>query len=430
MDIPKSFTAIAEWMACLYYVILFWKFAKRKEAVIRLLISLFLLFAIQLFCGTVSNMLWILGMAMAVFLMYTNIKGSLGLTVREGICATARAFLHAEFIAALEWQVYSFYFPVESPYRIIFMLTSYVLYFLLAALIERKVMPGEIDKSLLSADSQFTLLVGTLAALFFAMSNLSYVYVGTTPFTGQDAREIFNVRMLFDFSGVVVLFAVNILKMERTYSSEMAAIRAVLQNQYVQYRYSQENIDIINRKYHDLKHQLQIIRMEEKSEQRDKYIDEIERGLQGYAADHKTGNAVLDTILTEKSLLCQKYDITMITIVDGALLNHIYVMDLCTIFGNALSNAIECEVQVSEKEKKLIRVQVTKKNQFISILIENHFEGTLKLKDGLPQTTKEDFENHGYGMKSIKYSVEKYGGHMQVLQQDEWFKLQIILPIK
>jgi hypothetical protein len=51
------------------------------------------------------------------------------LTVREGICATARAFLHAEFIAALEWQVYSFYFPVESPYRIIFMLTSYVLYF-------------------------------------------------------------------------------------------------------------------------------------------------------------------------------------------------------------------------------------------------------------------------------------------------------------
>jgi hypothetical protein len=291
-------------------------------------------------------------------------------------------------------------------------------------------MPGEIDKSLLSADSQFTLLVGTLAALFFAMSNLSYVYVGTTPFTGQDAREIFNVRMLFDFSGVVVLFAVNILKMERTYSSEMAAIRAVLQNQYVQYRYSQENIDIINRKYHDLKHQLQIIRMEEKSEQRDKYIDEIERGLQGYAADHKTGNAVLDTILTEKSLLCQKYDITMITIVDGALLNHIYVMDLCTIFGNALSNAIECEVQVSEKEKKLIRVQVTKKNQFISILIENHFEGTLKLKDGLPQTTKEDFENHGYGMKSIKYSVEKYGGHMQVLQQDEWFKLQIILPIK
>jgi sensor histidine kinase regulating citrate/malate metabolism len=161
-----------------------------------------------------------------------------------------------------------------------------------------------------------------------------------------------------------------------------------------------------------------------------KYIDEIERGLQGYAADHKTGNAVLDTILTEKSLLCQKYDITMITIVDGALLNHIYVMDLCTIFGNALSNAIECEVQVSEKEKKLIRVQVTKKNQFISILIENHFEGTLKLKDGLPQTTKEDFENHGYGMKSIKYSVEKYGGHMQVLQQDEWFKLQIILPIK
>jgi hypothetical protein len=395
MDIPKSFTAIAEWMACLYYVILFWKFAKRKEAVIRLLISLFLLFAIQLFCGTVSNMLWILGMAVAgIFDVYQYQRFTWVNCPGRNLCNSA-CILHAEFIAALEWQVYSFYFPVESPYRIIFMLTSYVLYFLLAALIERKVMPGEIDKSLLSADSQFTLLVGTLAALFFAMSNLSYVYVGTTPFTGQDAREIFNVRMLFDFSGVVVLFAVNILKMERTYSSEMAAIRAVLQNQYVQYRYSQENIDIINRKYHDLKHQLQIIRMEEKSEQRDKYIDEIERGLQGYAADHKTGNAVLDTILTEKSLLCQKYDITMITIVDGALLNHIYVMDLCTIFGNALSNAIECEVQVSEKEKKLIRVQVTKKNQFISILIENHFEGTLKLKDGLPQTTKEDFENHG-----------------------------------
>ena len=64
----------------------------------------------------------------------------------------------------------------------------------------------------------------------------------------------------------------------------------------------------------------------------------------------KTGNGVLDTLLTNASLKCSRHDITFTCVADGSLLNDLYVMDICTILGNALDNAIECEVLIEDKE--------------------------------------------------------------------------------
>lgn len=41
------------------------------------------------------------------------------------------------------------------------------------------------------------------------------------------------------------------------------------------------------------------------------------------------------------------------------MLKDMYVMDICTIFGNALDNAVECEMQIENKEKRLIHVTVS-----------------------------------------------------------------------
>ena len=173
---------------------------------------------------------------------------------------------------------------------------------------------------------------------------------------------------------------------------------------------------------------MQIIRNESNIEKKNEYIDEIEAGIRKYEAENKTGNPVLDTILTSKSNLCLKHDIQLVAIADGQLLKDIHVMDICTIFGNALDNAIEYELQIPDKEKRIIHLMVSKKNSFIIILVENYCEEKV-LKEGEQlTTTKGNKQYHGYGIKSIKYSIEKYGGFVNITNENNWFRVDMIIP--
>ena len=103
-------------------------------------------------------------------------------------------------------------------------------------------------------------------------------------------------------------------------------------------------------------------------------------------------------------------------------------MDICTIFGNALDNAIEYEEKIKDKKKRLIRVAVYSQNRFIMIRVENYCEVRLAEEDSLPETTKKNKEYHGYGLKSIRTTAEKYGGSMTVRTKDDWFYLRVLIP--
>ena len=64
-------------------------------------------------------------------------------------------------------------------------------------------------------------------------------------------------------------------------------------------------------------------------------------------------------------------------------------LDICSIFGNALDNAIECVEKFEEKDKRIIRLQVFAQNQFLIICLENYCDNhNLQLEEGLPGTTR------------------------------------------
>ena len=95
------------------------------------------------------------------------------------------------------------------------------------------------------------------------------------------------------------------------------------------YRIAKENIDIINRKCHDLKHQIAALRDMCTKEEREKYIEEIQDSIQIYEAMVKTGNDVLDTILTEKSLACKENDIVVSCVADGKRSGVFCILSIC-----------------------------------------------------------------------------------------------------
>ena len=258
-------------------------------------------------------------------------------------------------------------------------------------------------------------------------SNLSFVYPNT-PFSSGYFYEAFKLRTLINCGGMITLFAFQLHKKEILVAAELSAIHSVLRNQYDKYIQYQERIEMINIKYHDLKHQIIGLRAEKDENKREMWLKCMESEIDSYKNINNTGNKVLDAILDGKLTEAKKHGIEFTYVANGKLLDFMHVTDICTIFGNALDNAIEAEVMQPLKNKRLIHLSVSEKRQFILIRIENCCSQNIVILDGVMKTTKVDVHNHGYGIKSIRYSVEKYGGVMTISSNNNWFILNIMIP--
>ena len=240
--------------------------------------------------------------------------------------------------------------------------------------------------------------------------------------------DIFYIRTLVDLTGVILLYAYKGRICEMNAQKELNSINSVLKEQYDKYRGYQSGFDMINIKYHDLKHQIAGLRAEMTEEKREEWISRMEEELENFKPEMQTGNTVLDTLIAGKQLECRKVGIKLTCVADGALLDFIHVADLCSIFGNAMDNAIEATSFVHDEKKRLIHMSVSSQRNFVLIRFANYIEETPEINDNFPQTTKQDKQNHGFGIKSINYTVKKYKGHAQYELKENWFELSILLP--
>lgn len=426
-EIPRLYTALAEWLACIVYILPLKKQLKFRGL---LLFSGGFLLVQSLFLTLTKDLpiyFWIPCMIAAIGIMFYFIYTSCNISLKEAGYFSVRAFVAAEFIASLEWQVHVFIWQEkEAPVwqEALLLLFTYGAAFFIIWLLEKRHIPEDGRLNIRHRELWSTVFIG---AAVFGISNLSFVNM-QTPFSGQYAQEILNIRTLVDLGGFAILYAYHIQRNELRTRHELKAVQNILHQQYAQYQQSKESIELINIKYHDLKNQIIAVRAEKDDEKRNAYLKKMEDEIKLFEAQNKTGNHVLDTLLASKNMYCIKHGITLTCVADGSLLNEIDVIDICTIFGNALDNAIEYEQRIEETEKRLIHVSVFAQKGFTMIRFENYFEGVLELDGDLPVTTKTDTFNHGYGLKSIRYSVEKYGGVVSIGQQENWFELKILIP--
>ncbi|MBQ8280294.1 MAG: sensor histidine kinase [Roseburia sp.] len=227
---------------------------------------------------------------------------------------------------------------------------------------------------------------------------------------------------------IVILYLQNELFKKSAMRQELAVMNMLWKKEQEQYELSKENIALINQKCHDLKHQIRAIRYMNK-EEIDAYLEEIEESVEIYESMVKTGNEVLDTILTEKSLYCRERGITVSCVADGSQMEFINTIDLYAILGNALDNAIEAVEKFNHQEKRQIDVMIYRQQQFLVINIINPSKEKLVYDEELPRTTKSDRFHHGFGLKSIQYMVKKYDGHLNISEEDGCFSLKILMPI-
>ena len=203
----------------------------------------------------------------------------------------------------------------------------------------------------------------------------------------------------------------------------------LLKQEQEQHDMSRETADIINRKCHDLKHQISALRHMSDAD-RESNITELERSVMLYENFIQSGNRNVDLILAEKNLMAEGKSIKLMCMVDGEKLNFLKTEDLYSILGNALDNAIESSEKEMDPEKRIIEVHIFQSGIFISIHISNPCAERPDFVDGLPVTTKQDKDYHGFGMRSMRYIVEHYDGALTASWEDGVYILDILFPRK
>lgn len=224
---------------------------------------------------------------------------------------------------------------------------------------------------------------------------------------------------------LMVLFLLfNILNIKQL-KTELTITSQLLNKAEEQYKQNKENVDLINIKCHDLKHQIRSFG--NKANISNETVKELENIINIYDSNIKTNNDALDLILTEKSLLCQKKNINLKCFADCSKLNFITEADLYSLFGNMIDNAIEAVTKIEDVNKRSISLIVRNALSCTSIFISNYFEGKIILdNNGMPKTTKLNNGYHGYGLKSIKLIVDKYNGDFKIDIKDNIFMIQIL----
>ena len=105
-------------------------------------------------------------------------------------------------------------------------------------------------------------------------------------------------------------------------------------------------------------------------------------------------------------------------------------VDLYALLGNALDNAMESVRHLEDPLAKTISLSLFKRSGIAVLQIENCYEGVIRMKDGLPATSKtSEVGWHGFGMKSMQGTAEKYGGVMDIRTDNGVFLLRITLPL-
>ena len=426
-EIPRIYTALAEILSCLIMATsVKYRVSKRRLAEITAFFAVFQS-VFMIVTDGLTSVRWILCMLCAFFLMGIYLKWTVQDNWETTVFLTCCAFIIAEFAAAFGWQLALFFVYERSGAGIhfFFMMAVYAVVFSAIRYMTHRTINAKRRLQIVRTDM---ITMCMTAAFVFLMSNLGYVDV-PTPFTTTETRGIMIIRTLVDFCGTMLIFIYLQQKKILLAQMETQQMENLLQRQYQQYEQSKESIDLINMKYHDLKHQLQVLRQEADQERQIAYIDQMTQELHNYEAQNKTGNKVADIILTGKSMLCEKERIELNSVVDGKELEFLEPMDLCSLLGNALDNAIECEKQIESTEKRLIYVAISRQKNFLLLRFENYMEQAPNMKDGWPVTQKKDKTLHGYGLKSVRYIVKKYQGSAVVDLREHWFELKILIPI-
>ena len=158
------------------------------------------------------------------------------------------------------------------------------------------------------------------------------------------------------------------------------------------------------------------------------HIKDLLGNISSLSPQYVTGDEMLDIIISMKADRMNELNIrfSLDGVADGGL--NIKPMDMCSIFANALDNAIEAAASVDDPE---ISFSIKRTDKFFVIRITNSTSGKVdveKLLDSSGYTSKSDKKHHGFGLMNVRRTVEDCNGMLKASSEENSFTLSVMLP--
>lgn len=199
-----------------------------------------------------------------------------------------------------------------------------------------------------------------------------------------------------------------------------------LRQQFSYYQKKQRDEERVRSLYHDMKNHLLILRQQEPSPRTEQMIQSLLQEAAVYEDYVHTGNEILDIILKEKAGLARDKQIDFSVAVSLSGITFIDPLDISTIFGNAIDNAIEASERLP-LHKRAILLKAGRIHNFLSVLVENNCSREPPLRQS--NAPAEDDFFHGFGLSNMTDAAEKYGGQLVTRNENGKFTLKILIPI-
>ncbi|MBR1816398.1 MAG: sensor histidine kinase [Lachnospiraceae bacterium] len=225
----------------------------------------------------------------------------------------------------------------------------------------------------------------------------------------------------------VFYFIMEIAKKNRILKeNELISLQS--QNQLALYKKVQEDNERQKRMSHEYKNQIEsmwaLLEAGNISELKE-YMTKLTGNIRNDMDYINTNNAVVNAVINNKYQEAVKKNIVFIFSINDLSTISLKPDDIVTIFANLLDNAIEA---CDKCDRKIIKLKTVYENDELVITVKNSYNGIINIENGNIITTKEDFGNHGIGLKNIIQAVENNNGDYVIDYSDDEFNVSIIIP--
>lgn len=219
-------------------------------------------------------------------------------------------------------------------------------------------------------------------------------------------------------------------KNQLLYERKMLELAAVGEKR--EYKVMEEKLELQKSLNHDFRNHLNCLQAlveHQNYEEVKVYLAQLNHKYSIETEQIDTHNVIINTVLNDKYNEAKETG-AAITLQIGDLSKvPMEEIDIILLLSNLLNNAIEALKEC--KGNKVLRVKLELERGEFLIAIQNSFEGERKKSGDFYDTTKKkDAELHGYGLKNIRNTVEKYGGFSQFDIIEEEFHAVVMIPIK
>lgn len=251
-----------------------------------------------------------------------------------------------------------------------------------------------------------------LSLFFFplcsALCLMIFWFICTRDSVTYDIQLLLSVASVIIFGSTVLLF----ITYQHQIDAESEHLRVKSENERLQTEKSY--YDILEQQNqqlmiytHDTKNHLAAIQSLSTDPAIDEYIAKLLNQLKDYSSNCHSGNKMLDVMINKFVIDCNRRGIQFDYYLKSCNLKRLDDIDLVAILGNLMDNAITA---AAKSHGKKISLETTQRNGYSVIVISNSCDSTPVMQGGQLVTSKDDKKLHGFGLKSVAKTLQRYSG--------------------